>query len=295
MNKVVNICLAILALLLGVCPVSAVNEAFTGTAMLRIAEGVIAGHKVYPFVTTSERSAYPNSVAGDGGLSFSYISSASAFVFGKGFDHADIVMNGADYSFTWDGSFPGTSAAPKGWYYITIESIDVNGNKSSFTTKIWTGGPAVTPTPAPDYEIISFTGILNEMDQQEAVVNGIKYHLAASSRIQADLTNGDRVIGTALNSLTKDLLVISEMTRVDEQMIPFSGLINDLDEDYAIIDGMTYEIDQYTQWYCDDTRIGDSVSGVAMGDDLGTVRIKEFGPVSCNRIDAERQDSGIVN
>ena len=83
---------------------------------------------------------------------FSGIESARAFVYGGGYDHRDIELSALNnYAFRWDGTFPkdeiretedgeiviieGSVEASAGWYWLTIEVTDVDGNINCYNTR----------------------------------------------------------------------------------------------------------------------------------------------------------------
>ena len=243
---------------------------------------------------------------------FSGIKSARAFVYGRGYDHRDIELSARNnYAFRWDGTFPkdefretedgetvvieGSVEAPEGWYWLTIEVTDVDGNINCYNTRIHAGEstPQAEPVKAPDYTVFDISGKVNGMDSVSVTVSGTRYMLADFSRIEAGITENTRVTGKGRAYTKENVLVVETLQAVKETLTPFSGLVDDLGFDYVIIDGYAMAIDSETQRYCEDIRTGDYVSGLYRTEN-GTMIAAEFGPLSCDRNEITRTDTGIV-
>ena len=243
---------------------------------------------------------------------YSGIESARAFVYGRGYDHRDIELSARNnYAFRWDGTFPkdeiretedgetvvieGSVEAPEGWYWLTIEVTDVDGNISCYNTRIHAGDstPQAEPVRAPEYTSFDISGKVNGMDSVSVTVSGTRYMLADFSRIEAGIGENTKVTGKGRAYTKENVLVVETLQAVKETLTPFSGLMDDMGTDYVIIDGHALSIDGETQRYCEDIRIGDYVSGLYRTEN-GTMIASEFGPLSCERNGAERTDTGIV-
>ena len=243
---------------------------------------------------------------------FSGIESARAFVYGCGYDHRDIELSANNnYAFRWDGTFPkdeiretedgetviieGSVEAPAGWYWLTIEVTDVDGKINCYNTRIHAGDstPQAEPAKAPEYTSFDIRGKVNGMDSVSVTVSGTKYMLADFSRIEAGINENTRVIGKGRAYTKENVLVVETLQAVRETLTPFSGLVDDLGTDYVIIDGHALSIDSETQRYCEDIRTGDYVSGLYRTEN-GTMIVTEFGPLSCERSEITRTDTGIV-
>ena len=216
-----------------------------------------------------------------------------------------------NYAFRWDGTFPkdefretedgetvvieGSVEAPEGWYWLTIEVTDVDGNINCYNTRIHAGEstPQAEPVKAPDYTVFDISGKVNGMDSVSVTVSGTRYMLADFSRIEAGITENTRVTGKGRAYTKENVLVVETLQAVKETLTPFSGLVDDLGFDYVIIDGYAMAIDSETQRYCEDIRTGDYVSGLYRTEN-GTMIAAEFGPLSCDRNEITRTDTGIV-
>ena len=244
---------------------------------------------------------------------YSGIESARAFVYGRGYDHRDIELFAKNnYAFRWDGTFPkdearetedgetviieGSVEAPEGWYWLTIEVTDVDGNINCYNTRIHAGKstPQAEPVKAPEYTSFDISGKVNGMDSVSVTVSGTRYMLADFSRIEAGISNNTRVIGKGRAYTKENVLVVESLQAVKETLTPFSGLVDDLGTDYVIIDGHALAISDETKRYCEDIRTGDYVSGLYRTEN-GTMIATEFGPLSCERNEITRTDTGIVD
>ncbi len=243
---------------------------------------------------------------------YSGIESARAFVYGRGYDHRDIELSARNnYAFRWDGTFPkdeiretedgetviieGSVEATEGWYWLTIEVTDVDGNISCYNTRIHAGEktPQAEPVKAPEFTVFDISGKVNGMDSVSVTVSGTRYMLADFSRIEAGIGENTKVIGKGRAYTKENVLVVETLQAVKETLTPFSGLVDDLGTDYVIIDGHAQSIDSETQRYCEDIRTGDYVSGLYRIEN-GTMITAEFGPLSCDRNEITRTDTGIV-
>ncbi len=243
---------------------------------------------------------------------YSGIESARAFVYGRGYDHRDIELSARNnYAFRWDGTFPkdeiretedgetviieGSVEAPEGWYWLTIEVTDVDGNINCYNTRIHAGEstPQAEPVKVPEYTSFDISGKVNGMDSVSVTVSGTRYMLADFSRIEAGIGENTKVIGKGRAYTKENVLVVETLQAVKETLTPFSGLVDDLGSDYVIIDGHALTIDCETQRYCEDIRTGDYVSGLYRTEN-GMMIAAEFGPLSCDRNEITRTDTGIV-
>ncbi len=243
---------------------------------------------------------------------FTGIGSARAFVYGRGYDHREIELSaGNDYAFRWDGTFPkdeiretedgetviieGSVEAPAGWYWLTIEVSDDNGNISCYNSRINAGEkePHAEPAMAPEYTAFNISGKVNAMDSVSITVSGNKYMLADFSRIEAGIGENTRVTGKGRAYTKENVMVVESLQAVRETLTPFSGLVDDLGADYVIIDGHALAVTSETHRYCEDIRTGDYVSGLYRTEN-GTMTAAEFGPLSCERNEITRTDTGIV-
>ena len=267
-----------------------------------------------PAATEANMLIRPAVVDAEGNVinDFSGIESARAFVYGRGYDHRDIELSARDnYAFRWDGTFPkdeiretedgetviieGSIEAPAGWYWLTIEVTDVDGNISCYNSRIHAGEskPQAEQVKAPEYTAFDISGKVNGIDSGSVTVEGTRYMLADFSRIEAGIAENTRVIGKGRAYTKENVLVVESLQAVRETLTPFSGVVDDLGNDYVIIDGHVLAIDGETQFYCEDTRTGDYVSGLYRPEN-GTMVVTEFGPLSCERSGIERTDTGIV-
>ena len=267
-----------------------------------------------PAATEADMLIRPAVVDMEGNIidDYSGIESARAFVYGGGYDHRDIELSSRNnYAFRWDGTFPkdeiretedgetviveGSVDAPAGWYWLTIEVTDVDGNISCYNSRIHAGEsvPQAEPVKAPEYTSFDISGKVNAMDSVSVTVSGTRYMLADFSRIEAGIGENSRVDGKGRAYSKENVLVVESLQAVSETLTPFSGLVDDLGSDYVIIDGHAFIIDSETQRYCADIRTGDYVSGLYRTENR-TMVMTEFGPLSCERTEAERTDSGIV-
>ncbi|MBQ6342255.1 MAG: hypothetical protein IJI41_03925 [Anaerolineaceae bacterium] len=267
-----------------------------------------------PAVTEANMLIQPAVVDMEGNVinDFSGIESARAFVYGGGYDHRNIEMSALNnYAFRWDGTFPkdeiretedgetviieGSVETPAGWYWLTIEVTDVDGNISCYNTRIHAGdsAPQAEPEKAPEFTTFDISGKVNGMDSVSVTVSGTRYMLADFSRIEAGIGENNRVIGKGRAYTKENVLVVETLQAVKETLTPFSGLVDDLGSDYVIIDGHALVVDSETQCYCEDIRTGDYVSGLYRTEN-GTMVVTEFGPLSCERSGIERTDTGIV-
>ena len=267
-----------------------------------------------PAVTEANMLIQPAVVDMEGNVinDFSGIESARAFVYGKGYDHRDIELSALNnYAFRWDGTFPkdelretedgetlivkGSVEAPAGWYWLTIEVTDVDGNISCYNTRIHSGEstPQAEPIKAPEYTSFDISGKVNGMDSVSVTVSGTRYMLADFSRIESGIGENTSVIGKGRAYTKENVLVVETLQTVKETLTPFSGLVDDLGTDYVIIDGHVLVIDSETQRYCEDIRTGDYVSGLYRTEN-GKMIATEFGPLSCERDEITRTDTGIV-
>ena len=131
------------------------------------------------------------------------------------------------------------------------------------------------------------------MDSASVTVSGTRYMLADFSRIEAGIGENTRVTGKGRAYTKENVLVVETLQAVNETLTPFSGLVDDLGDDYVIIDGHALSIDSKTQRYCEDIRTGDYVSGLYRTEN-GRMIATEFGPLSCERNEITRTDTGIV-
>ena len=189
----------------------------------------------------------------------------------------------------------GSVDAPEGWYWLTIEVTDVDGKISCYNTRIHAGEstPQAEPAKVPEYTVFDISGKVNGMDSVSVTVSGTRYMLADFSRIEAGIGENTKVIGKGRAYTKENVLVIETLKAVKETLTPFSGLVDDLGSDYVIIDGHALSIDSETQRYCEDIRTGDYVSGLYRTEN-GTMIAAEFGPLSCERNEITRTDTGIV-
>ena len=243
---------------------------------------------------------------------FSGIESARAFVYGRGYDHRDIELSARNnYTFRWDGTFPkneiretedgetmtveGSIEAPAGWYWLTIEVTDVDGNINCYNSRIHAGESTSQsePVKAPEFTVFDISGKVNGIDSASVTVSGTRYMLADFSRVETGIGENTRVIGKGRAYTKENVLVVETLQAVKETLTPFSGLVDDLGADYVIIDGHALVIDAETQRYCEDIRTGDYVSGLYRTEN-GTMIAAEFGPLSCERNEITRTDTGIV-
>lgn len=124
-------------------------------------------------------------------------------------------------------------------------------------------------------------------------VSGTRYMLADFSRIESGIGENARVIGKGRAYAKENVLVVETLQLVKDTLTPFSGLVDDFGTDYVIIDGHALVIDSETQRYCEDIRMGDYVSGLYRTEN-GKMIVAEFGPLSCERDEITRTDTGIV-
>ena len=155
----------------------------------------------------------------------------------------------------------GSVEAPEGWYWLTIEVTDVDGNINCYNTRIHAGKstPQAEPVKAPEYTSFDISGKVNGMDSVSVTVSGTRYMLADFSRIEAGISNNTRVIGKGRAYTKENVLVVESLQAVKETLTPFSGLVDDLGTDYVIIDGHALAISDETKRYCEDIRTGDYV------------------------------------
>ena len=289
------------------------NESLIESApLLRVSDA--SAKLSVPDATEANMLIRPAVVDMEGNLidDFSGIEFARAFVYGRGYDHRDIELSARNnYAFRWDGTFPkdeirenedgktvvveGSVEAPEGWYWLTIEVTDVDGNISCYNTRIHAGesAPQAEPVKAPEYTVFDISGKVNGMDSVSVTVFGTRYMLADFSRIEAGIGENTRVIGKGRAYTKENVLVVETLQAVKETLTPFSGLVDDMGTDYVIIDGHALAINSETQRYCEDIRNGDYVSGLYRTEN-GTMIVAEFGPLSCERNEITRTDTGIV-
>ena len=141
--------------------------------------------------------------------------------------------------------------------------------------------------------MFDISGKVNGMDSVSLTVSGTRYMLADFSRIEAGIGENTRVIGKGRAYAKENVLVLETLQAFRETLTPFSGLVDDLSTDYVIIDGHALAINEETQRYCEDIRTGDYVSGLYRIEN-GTMIASEFGPLSCERNEITRKDTGIV-
>lgn len=243
----------------------------------------------------------PSIIDKEGNVSydFSGVKSMRAFVYGRGFDHAEIKMSPDNgYAVMWDGIFPTNVTAPEGWYWLTIEVTDVVGNIDCYNYRIWAPSTDNAPKPVetnePAYKAFDISGIVDSFDKVSVTVNGVRYMLADFSQVASDITVGSKVSGKGRAYTKENVLVAETLTKLSETTMPFNGLVDDLGDDYVIIDGHALVLDKTTQFYCVDTRVGDYVSGLYTVDAQNRMHVTEFGPLSCERDVITRTDTGIV-
>ena len=234
---------------------------------------------------------------------FSGIKSARAFVYGRGFDHRLIELSKTNnYEAKWDGKFPygdGFIDATPGWYWLTYEITDINDQIVAYSVRVYVGPVEVKPTPAPveppAYTTFDINGIAGNIDNSSIVVNGTKYLYSDFSRVDGRITEGSNVVGRGRAYTKENVFVIETLDLVEEELRSFNGLLNDINPNYIIVDGYALSVDANTHMYCEDTRIGDYVSGLYKNDIFGNMYVTEFGPLSCERTDAVRVETGIAD
>ncbi len=266
-------------------PLQQISDA---SSRLAVAPVTVANMLIKPYIID-----YDGSISED----FAGIASARAFVYGRGYDHALIELSAANnYAFMWDGYFPTDVKAPSGWYWLTVEFTDLLGNVECYNSRIRVDWDEPEPeVSVPQYRTFDISGTVNEMDKVSVTVNGSRYMLADFSKVGAGISQGARVTGTGRAYTKENVLVIETLEQIPDEQLPFNGLIDDIGNDYVIIDGHALVIDENTKFYCDDTRVGDYVSGLYTADSLNRMYVTEFGPLSCERDVITRVDSGIVN
>ena len=288
------------------------NETVIESAPLLKANEVSARISV-PSATVANMLIRPAVIDAEGNVidDFSGIESARAFVYGRGYDHRDIELSAVNnYAFRWDGTFPkdeiretedgetiiveGSVDAPEGWYWLTIEVTDKDGIIQCYNSRIRVGTPEQpVQNTTPEYTLFDISGRVNTADGVSYTVNGIRYMLADFSRVDQSIAAGTAVTGKGRAYAKENVLVIESLEKVEETLIPFSGLVDDLGSDYVIIDGHALAVTADTQFYCEDTRTGDYVSGLYRMEN-GKMTVSEFGPLSCERNERSRTDTGIV-
>ena len=126
-------------------------------------------------------------------------------------------------------------------------------------------------------------------------MNGTKYLYSDFSRVDGRITEGSNVVGRGRAYTKENVFVIETLDLVEEELRSFNGLLNDINPNYIIVDGYALSVDANTHMYCEDTRIGDYVSGLYKNDIFGNMYVTEFGPLSCERTDAVRVETGIAD